>query len=100
MPVSAERDAVLDTVGSDGPDIPSGGGLQPEFVDPDPVPAHSGVARGDSCRWCRAKLPERDNVNFCPYCGTDLELVPCSGCGQDLEPEWRFCAACGTEVGA
>jgi predicted amidophosphoribosyltransferase len=51
-----------------------------------------------TCQWCRAELPIRENLNFCPFCGTDLKLVPCSECGEELEPEWRFCIACGTEV--
>ncbi len=53
-----------------------------------------------ACRWCRADLPQRGTVNFCPFCGTDVHLVPCPGCGEELEPEWRFCAACGVEVHA
>ena len=53
-----------------------------------------------ACRWCRADLPHRGTVNFCPFCGTDVHLVPCPGCGEELEPEWRFCAACGVEVHA
>jgi hypothetical protein len=52
----------------------------------------------DACRWCRAELPQREDLNFCPFCGTDIHVVPCPGCGQELEPEWRFCIACGTEV--
>lgn len=54
----------------------------------------------DSCRWCRAELPEREHLNFCPYCGTDVRLVPCPACGEELQPDWRFCIACGTEVEA
>jgi hypothetical protein len=50
-----------------------------------------------ACRWCMAPLPARENLNFCPYCGTDVHSVPCSGCGNELEPEWRFCISCGTE---
>lgn len=52
---------------------------------------------GETCRWCRAPLPARENLNFCPYCGTDVHAVPCAGCGEELEPEWRFCISCGTE---
>ncbi len=51
-----------------------------------------------SCVWCREQLPERDNLNFCPFCGTDLDLVPCAKCGEEIEPGWRFCGACGTSV--
>jgi len=52
-----------------------------------------------ACLWCRAELPVRENMNFCPFCGTDLKVVPCNTCGEELDPEWRFCIACGTEVG-
>ena len=52
------------------------------------------------CRWCRADLPRRDTLNFCPFCGTDVNTVPCGQCGEELEAEWRFCAACGTEAQA
>jgi hypothetical protein len=50
----------------------------------------------DVCPWCREGLPKRDNLTFCPFCGTDVRLVPCPSCGEALEPEWRFCIACGT----
>jgi hypothetical protein len=52
----------------------------------------------DTCPWCRAELPARPKLNFCPFCGTDVHVVPCPGCGEELDPEWRFCIACGTEV--
>jgi len=52
----------------------------------------------ESCRWCRAELPRRSNLNFCPFCGTDVHVVPCPGCGEELDPQWRFCISCGTEV--
>ena len=54
--------------------------------------------RPSECPWCRAELPHRDHLNFCPFCGTDVNLVPCPGCGEEMEPDWRFCIACGTEV--
>ena len=98
-PASTERDAVPDTWGSEGEDV-SPGGLQPEFVDPESVAARTDVRGGDPCLWCRATLPERSNLNFCPFCGMDLKLVPCPGCGDELEPDGRFCIACGAEVGA
>ena len=53
---------------------------------------------GGACAWCRAELPKRSNLNFCPFCGTDVNLVPCPGCGEEVEPGWRFCIGCGTEV--
>lgn len=83
--------------------------LAPEYVDEpekNGVPpagvtggARAGVVDG-SCVWCRADLPEREDVNYCPFCGTDLRLVPCASCGAEIEPGWMFCAVCGTEVDA
>jgi len=67
------------------------------FPNGQPAAHPEGDAR-ESCLWCRAELPKRDNLNFCPFCGTDLKVVPCNECGQELEPEWRFCISCGTEV--
>lgn len=60
--------------------------------------AHAPAGDTFSCQWCRAELPVRDNLNFCPFCGTDLKVVPCNECGQELEPDWRFCISCGSEV--
>ena len=60
--------------------------------------ATAGAAAPSSCQWCRAELPVRDNLNFCPFCGTDLKVVPCQQCGEELEPQWRFCIACGAEA--
>lgn len=77
----------------------SPGGLQPEFVE-SAGEDESGVPGGEPCRWCRAELPERGKLNFCPFCGTDLKLVPCPSCREELDPDWRFCVSCGTEVGA
>ena len=70
--------------------------LAPEadtMVDEAPPKTHP-----SECPWCRAELPHRDHLHFCPFCGTDVNLVPCSGCGEEMEPDWRFCIACGTEV--
>ena len=52
----------------------------------------------ENCAWCREKLPDRPGVNFCPFCGMSVKLVPCPECGEELELNWRFCIACGTEV--
>ena len=65
-------------------------------VDLAPPSREAGVS--GACRWCRAELPKRADLNFCPFCGTDMHVVPCPGCGEELEPEWRFCVACGHEV--
>ena len=51
------------------------------------------------CHWCRETLPVRENLNFCPYCGTDMGVVPCGSCGEAVEPGWRFCIQCGAASG-
>lgn len=52
----------------------------------------------EDCRWCRESLPERSDLSFCPFCGARVDVVPCPDCGAEIEEEWRFCVACGTEV--
>jgi hypothetical protein len=47
------------------------------------------------CPGCGETLPVDRDVHFCPFCGLRLAVVPCRQCGEPLEPEWRFCAACG-----
>ena len=71
--------------------------------DVDDAPAEAVTASEPSttpsaCRWCRADLPQRANLNFCPFCGQDVHVVPCPNCSEELEPTWSFCLACGTEV--
>jgi hypothetical protein len=63
-----------------------------------PPEASDESSRPTACLWCRGELPVRDNLNFCPFCGTDVRVVPCSECREEVEPGWRFCIACGTEV--
>ncbi len=58
------------------------------------------ATEGNACQWCSAPLPARDDLNFCPYCGSDIHAEPCGACGQELEPGWRFCIACGAERGS
>jgi len=64
-----------------------------------PVEAAGSDERPEACRWCRAELPRRSNLKYCPFCGTDIRIVPCPECGEELEPEWRFCISCGAEIG-
>lgn len=47
------------------------------------------------CRSCRTPFPEGREVRFCPFCGATQRALPCRGCGEMVEPEWRFCAGCG-----
>lgn len=96
-------------IGGNGSPLPApapGGSGSATTFSPDEQAVQSGEGSGSdaaidetgsSCRWCRAPLPAREDLNFCPYCGTDVHSVPCSGCGNELEPGWRFCISCGTE---
>lgn len=60
------------------------------------VKVESGVL--ENCPWCRENLPDRTGVKFCPFCGSNVQMVPCPDCGEELETTWRFCIACGTEI--
>jgi hypothetical protein len=64
-----------------------------------PTEAAGPEGQVEACRWCRAELPRRASLKYCPFCGTDIRIVPCPECGEELEPEWRFCISCGTEIG-
>ncbi|WP_405283509.1 zinc ribbon domain-containing protein [Gaopeijia maritima] len=85
-------------------------GAEPEPVSepvasegPAPAAASTGASGlpGDDgvCYWCRETLPMRENLNFCPFCGTDMSVEPCRKCGEALEPGWGFCILCGTSRG-
>ena len=52
----------------------------------------------ENCPWCRETLPQQARVRFCPFCGSNVQRVPCPSCGEELRLNWRFCIACGTEV--
>ncbi len=47
------------------------------------------------CRYCGQSLPDDRPVHFCPSCGLNLLQRRCAACSAELEPEWRFCVACG-----
>jgi len=94
----------------DGRDLPASEGqepssagrppLAPEYVE---APGSNGDEVGQPaidgvCVWCRSRLPDRENLNFCPFCGTDRTLIPCASCGEEVESDWLYCGMCGTEV--
>jgi hypothetical protein len=49
-----------------------------------------------ACAFCDSALPRGRAVKFCPFCGADQAQVPCGSCGEALEPDWRYCIACGS----
>lgn len=53
--------------------------------------------QAEACLHCGVKLPTNRAVNFCPSCGRNVTIIPCDGCGADMEPGWRFCINCGQE---
>lgn len=98
-PAPAEDPVVASPVDGEDPSEVSIGDLAPMDEAPaGPAPAGGEASEAQTCPWCRAPLPTRPNLNFCPFCGTDVHVVPCPDCGAELEPEWRFCISCGAEV--
>jgi hypothetical protein len=81
-----------------GPAAPKSGPT-PSAPAPAVPPATSSAKRPAGCPWCREQLPQRGNLNYCPFCGANLQTAPCPNCGEELEEGWRFCAACGTSIG-
>ena len=69
-----------------------------ELVEEEMEPVEPESDSSDNCPWCRENLPDRRGVKFCPFCGSNVRLVPCPECGEELELKWRFCIACGTEI--
>ena len=60
----------------------------------DPGPDHGAVG-GRVCSGCSQELPAIDGVRFCPFCGQDIRIVACAGCGMTVEAEWSYCVGCG-----
>lgn len=48
------------------------------------------------CPACRTHV--RDDFLICPRCQRKLK-TPCGKCGRPLEPAWKVCPYCETEVG-
>jgi hypothetical protein len=68
-------------------------------------PRKSGVVRAPTarqdaprCRYCSGELPDDRDLNFCPHCGQNLQILNCPGCGAEVESGWKFCVACGKSV--
>jgi hypothetical protein len=87
VPAEVVEEAPEEAVADAAPEVKTEGGS-----------ADSGVFTPDVCPWCRASLPDRAGMRFCPFCGSNVQLRPCPECGEELELKWQFCIACGTEV--
>jgi len=100
----AEEGEALEELASD--DIPVEVSDEREHQDEeDRAAAHAKGGEGEgelppfeNCPWCREALPQEARVRFCPFCGSNVRRVPCPSCGEELQLNWRFCIACGTEV--
>lgn len=85
-PVSSNREAAP-------PDVEGNGHIASQRAE---ARERSGGEAALTCPECGEKLPGRDNLQFCPFCGANTHVVPCRNCGEILERSWRFCIACGT----
>jgi hypothetical protein len=84
-----------------GRNLPDGSGVFPVLPGrPREEPGGEGkaVLLKSACSWCEASLPNRKHLNFCPFCGKSVRVMPCPACREELEPEWRFCIACGAQA--
>jgi len=52
------------------------------------------------CWSCDRELPERPDLRYCPYCGSDQRSPECGACGAGLETEWSYCPVCGRSTDA
>ncbi len=95
-PVEAPARLIHDVEGETGDDLP-GGPHDEEASEEEALPEEERLPF-ETCPWCKENLPQRPGVRFCPFCGSNVRLVPCPACGEELELNWRFCVACGTEV--
>lgn len=85
-PLLVPQDESADALGRvPGPRTPESG---------EPASEETTVAPGQ-CRSCRAALPTRAGLRFCPRCGADQEHWPCDECGEPVERGWIYCAMCG-----
>ena len=93
-----------DSRADDAPDIwraedtPDPVAVEPEEPGEDAAPVAAADGGPAACHWCREILPNRDALNFCPFCGSDMRLLPCPKCGEEREPRWQFCVSCGTSL--
>ena len=77
------------------PDISPGPEASPG---PDTSPETDPTETSRACPSCSGDLPARDGLRFCPWCQADLTTPRCGDCGEELDPDWRFCPACGTQI--
>jgi len=47
------------------------------------------------CLSCEVPLPPDRLLAFYPFCGEQVGVRRCRRCGSEMEPDWRYCGACG-----
>ncbi len=72
--------------------------VTPPAAPPSAAPKPTVTPAVQHCAFCNGELPGGRLANFCPHCGSDQSQRPCPGCGELLEPSWRFCANCGAKI--
>lgn len=85
------------------PPPPEPAPVPPPAPEPEPAPRPGFVFEPvepdtTGCPGCGEVLPADRDVRFCPFCGLRIGTVGCRQCGEAIEPEWRYCLACGTRV--
>ncbi len=68
-----------------------------EVSDPD---AGASLETPGRCWRCELKLPDRAGHRYCVFCGSDQLRPRCRQCDEQLEAEWRYCPACGSQRSA
>lgn len=58
-------------------------------------PSTRAASASERCRHCQRMLPERGELQFCPYCGAEQVDPTCVDCDEPLERGWAFCPRCG-----
>lgn len=64
---------------------------------PAALPVHSSTP---FCPFCGGTLPGTREVKFCPHCGQQQGLSQCPECRAEVEPGWKHCVSCGSELPA
>ena len=83
-----------------GPDLQEVSGEYPAVGSSRPADASGAegdrtVTPSQRCRHCQRVLPERSDVQFCPYCGAGQADPTCAECDEHLERGWAYCPRCG-----
>ena len=72
-------------------------------VAPDEAPGPEAGASLETparCWRCDLELPDREGLRYCVFCGSDQLRPRCRQCDEQLEAEWRYCLACGSQRSA